>query len=76
MLLHDFTDPQTTVDVVCACVADIVYCYLFVKATLNRCVFRMDLKFSRDDVFLIFACNLFHKMGAATLNLQSPYDLN
>ena len=46
------------------------------KATLNRCVFRRDLKFPRDDVFLISAGNLFHKVGAATLNAQSPYDLS
>jgi len=45
-----------------------------VKATLNRCVFRRDLKFSRDDAFLIFAGNLFHKVGAATLNAQTPYE--
>jgi len=25
--------------------------YLSVKATLNRCVFRRDLKFSEDDAF-------------------------
>jgi len=48
--------------------------YLSMKATLNRCVFRTDLKFPRDDAFLIFAVNLFHKVGAATLNAQSPYD--
>ena len=46
------------------------------KATLNRCVFRRDLKFPRDDEFLIFAGNLSHKLGAATLNAQSPYDLS
>ena len=46
------------------------------KATLNRCVFRTDLTFSRDDAFLIFAGNLFHKVGATTLNTQSPYDLS
>jgi len=46
-----------------------------VKATLNKLVFRRDLKFSSDDAFLIFAGNLFHKVGAATLNAQSPYDL-
>ena len=39
------------------------------------CVFRRDLKFPRDDVFLISASNLFHKVEAATLNAQSPYDL-
>ena len=50
--------------------------YLSVKATLNRCVFRRDLKFLRDDAFLIVAGNLFHKVGAATLNAQSPYDLS
>ena len=38
------------------------------KATLNRCVFRRDLKFSRDDAILISAGNLFHKVGVATLN--------
>ena len=55
---------------------DLKYNYYFsVKATLNRCVFRRDLKFSRDDAFLIFAGNLFHKVGAASLNAQSPYDL-
>ena len=46
------------------------------KAILNRCVFRRDLKCPRDDAFLIFAGNLFHKVGAATLNAQSPYDLS
>jgi len=44
--------------------------YLSVKTTLNRCVFRRDLKCSRDDG------NLFHKVGAATLKAQSPYDLS
>ena len=38
--------------------------------------FRRDLKFSRDDAFLISAGNLFHKVGAATLNAQSPYDFS
>jgi len=38
--------------------------------------FRRDLKCSRDDAFLIFAGNLFHKVGDATLNVQSPYDLS
>jgi len=47
-----------------------------VKETTNRCVFRTDLKVSRDDPFLISADNLFHKEGAATLNAQSPYDLS
>ena len=46
------------------------------KATLNRCGFRIDLKFSRDDAFLISASKLFHKVGAATLNAQSPYNLS
>ena len=46
------------------------------KVTLNRCVFRRDLKFPSDAAFLIFAGNLFHKVGAATLNAQSPYDLS
>ena len=50
--------------------------YISVKAALNRCVFRTDLKFPRDDAFLIFAGNLFHKVGAATLNAQSPFDLS
>ena len=50
--------------------------YLSVKATLNMCIFRIDLKVSSDDAFLIFAGNLFHKVGAATLNAQSPYDLS
>ena len=35
----------------------------------------MDCKFSRDDAFLISAGNLFHKVGAATLNAQSLYHL-
>jgi len=38
--------------------------------------FRTDLKFSRDDAFLISAGNLFHQVGAATLNAQSPYILS
>ena len=50
--------------------------YLSVKATLNRYVFRQDLKFSRDETFLISAGNLFHKVEAATLNAQPPYDLS
>ena len=50
--------------------------YLSVKATLNKFVLRTDLKFSRDDAFLISAGNLFYKMGAATLNAQSPYYLS
>ena len=50
--------------------------YISVRATFNRCVFGMDFKFSRDDAFLISAGNLFHKVRAATLNAQSPYDLN
>ena len=50
--------------------------YLSVKATFNRCVLRMDLTFSRDDAFLISAGNLFHKVEAATLNSQTPYDLS
>jgi len=50
--------------------------YISVKTTLNRFVFRIDLKFSRDDAFLISAGNLFDKVGAATLNTQSPYDLS
>ena len=50
--------------------------YLLVKATLNRCVFRTYLKFSRDDAFPIFAGNLFHKVGTATLNAQSANDLS
>ena len=29
MILYDFTDPQTTVDVDCACVAVIVYSFVF-----------------------------------------------
>ena len=44
------------------------------KAPLNRCVFRTDFKFSRDDAFLISTGNIFHKVGAATLNVQSPHD--
>ena len=31
-------------------------------------MFLEDVKFPRDDAFLIFAGNLFHKVGAATLN--------
>jgi len=50
--------------------------YLSVTANLNRCVFRRDLTFPIDDAFLIFAGNLFHKVGAAILNAQSPYDLS
>jgi len=50
--------------------------YLSVKTTLNRCVFRMDLKYSRDDAFLISAGNLFHNVGAGTLNAHSPYGLS
>ena len=46
------------------------------KATLNRIVFRTDLKFSRDNAFLISVGKLFHKVGTATLNAQSPYDLS
>jgi len=38
--------------------------------------FRRDLKFPRVEAFLIFAGNIFHKVGAATLNAQSPYDLS
>ena len=34
----------------------------------------MDLKFPRDDSFLISACILFHKVKAATLNTHPPYD--
>jgi len=33
--------------------------FLPLKATFNRCAFRMDLKFSRDDAFLISAGNLY-----------------
>ena len=50
--------------------------YSSVKATLNRCVFRMDAKCSRDDAFLISDSNLFHKVEAATINAQSKYDLS
>ena len=50
--------------------------YLSVKTTLNRCVFRRDLRISRDDAFLIFAGNLFQEVRAATLNAQSPYELS
>ena len=31
--------------------------YLSVKATLNRCGFRMDLKLSRYNLFLIYGYN-------------------
>jgi len=44
--------------------------YLSVKETLNRCVFKMDLKFSSDDAFLISSGNLFHKVRAVTLKAQ------
>ena len=50
--------------------------YLSVKATLNKCIFRTDLKFSRDNTFLISADNLFHKVGTATLNAHLPCDLS
>ena len=50
--------------------------YLSVKATLNRFVFKMDLKFSRDDPFLKSGGNQFYKVGAATLNAQSPNNLS
>jgi len=50
--------------------------YLSLKATLNRCVFKTDLKFSKDNAFLISAGNLFHNVGTATLNAQSPYYLS
>ena len=36
----------------------------------------MDLKYSRDDAFLISAGNLFHNVGAGTLNAHSPYGLS
>jgi len=39
-------------------------------------VFRSDLNFSRNDALLIFVGNLFHKVGAATLNVQSRYVLS
>ena len=45
------------------------------SVALNKCVFRTYLKVSRDDAFLIFAGNLFQKVGVATLNTQSPHDL-
>ena len=41
--------------------------YLSVKATLNRWVFRRDLKFSIHDACLISAGYLFHKVRAAKL---------
>ena len=41
--------------------------YLSVTVTLNRCICKMDLKFSRVNTFLISAGNLFHKVGSATL---------
>ena len=52
------------------------YSYLSVKVTLNRYVFRTDLRFSRDDAFLISGGNLFHKVRVATLNAQSLNDLS
>jgi len=39
-------------------------------------IFKTDLEFSRDNTFLISAGNLIHKVGAAALNAQSPYDLS
>ena len=50
--------------------------FISVKAISNRCVFRTDLKFSRDDAFLIFTDSLFHKLRTARLYTQSPNDLN
>jgi len=50
--------------------------YLSMKTILNRRVFRTDLKVSRNDTFLISASKLFRKVGAATLNAKSPYDLS
>ena len=49
-----------------------VIIYLTEKAILNR-DFRLDLKFSRDDDFLICSGNLFHKLEPATQKAQSPY---
>ena len=40
------------------------------KAILNRCVFKTDLKVSKDDAFQIHAGNLFNKVEAATVNAQ------
>ena len=48
--------------------------YLSMKTTLNRCVFRTDLKFSKDDTYNT-CWQLISESGAATLNAQSPYDL-
>jgi len=50
--------------------------YLSVKVTLDRCILKTDSKFSRDHALLTSAGNLFHKVRAATLNVQSPYDLS
>ena len=47
-----------------------------VNATLNRYIFRTDINFSRDNTFLISVGNLFHKVGTAILNAESPSDLS
>jgi len=39
-------------------------------------MFFNGFKFSRENTFLISGSNLFYKVGAATLNAQSPYDLS
>jgi len=44
--------------------------------SISISVFRTDLKFSRNDAFLISASNLFHEVGDATLYAQSPYNMS
>jgi len=39
-----------------------------VEINTNRLIKKKDLNVSRDDVFLIFISNLFHKVDAAALN--------
>jgi len=48
----------------------------YCESDIEHVCFRTDLKFSRDDAFLISAGILFHKVSAATLNAQLPYDLS
>ena len=39
---------------------------------MKRCVFRFDLKMSKDGDFLISNGNSFHSLGAAQANARSP----
>ena len=51
------------------------YLFLSAKGTFDKCVFRIDLKFQDPTYsFLIYAGNLFNKVEAASLNVQSQYD--